>query len=59
MIGDRDRLSDDIQNMIIKAEQKTAKNDRLTLVIALNYGARDEIVEAAKAILDPEKYRQG
>lgn len=50
VIGRREKLSDDIQAMIQRAEALTKDNTRLTLVIALSYGSRDEIVEAAKAL---------
>lgn len=50
VIGNRDDLDDDIQRMIGKAEEKTKDNDRLTLIIALSYGSRQEIVLAAKRI---------
>lgn len=33
-----------------EAERKTAENDRLTLVVALNYGGRLELTEATRAI---------
>ncbi|PHR54713.1 MAG: hypothetical protein COA44_12550 [Arcobacter sp.] len=50
MIGNRDRLSPEIKKSIIKAEGLTKNNRRLTLVIALSYGSRDEILQAAKAV---------
>lgn len=50
VIGRKDRLSADIQQMIARAEEHTKDNTRLTLVIALSYGSRDEIVDAAKAL---------
>ncbi|WND02384.1 isoprenyl transferase [Temperatibacter marinus] len=50
IIGDRSRLDADIQKMITTAEDKTADNERMTLIIALNYGARDELVNAFKII---------
>jgi len=50
VIGSKARLSDDIIRMINKAEAKTANNTRLTLVIALSYGAREEITEAVRNI---------
>lgn len=50
IIGDRTRLADDIQDLIANAEKNTKDNDRLTLVIALNYGSRDEIVAAIQSI---------
>lgn len=48
VIGDRSRLAPDIVEAIVDAEQKTEANTRLTLVLALSYGARDELVMAAK-----------
>lgn len=50
VIGDRGALSPDIINMIEDAEALTKDNTRLTLVIALSYGARNEIVKAARTI---------
>lgn len=63
IIGDRDRLDADIRQLIERAESKTAGNQRMTLVVALNYGARFEIVEAARQLaqqvaageLDPDQ----
>jgi len=48
VIGDRSQLAPDIIVAIENAEQKTVSNTRLTLVLALSYGARDELVMAAK-----------
>ena len=48
VIGRRDSLSADIREMIEQAEQKTEHNTRLTLVIALSYGSREEIVHATQ-----------
>jgi len=50
VIGRREALGKDIESMIESAEEKTKDNDRLTLVIALSYGSRDEIVNAARTI---------
>lgn len=47
-IGDRRRLAPDIVGLIEQAEAQTAANTRLTLVIALSYGSRDELVRAAR-----------
>lgn len=47
MIGDRSALADDIIELIENAEDLTAKNDRITVVIALNYGGRNDILRAA------------
>lgn len=48
VIGGSDPLPLGIQNKIKEAEAKTAGNTGLTVVLALNYGSRQEIVEAAK-----------
>ena len=50
VIGSRDRIPSDILAMIDETELKTAGNKSLTLVVAFNYGSRDEIVRAAVRI---------
>lgn len=50
VIGGRDNLSGDIAALLIEAEEKTADNTGLNLVIAFNYGSRDEIARATKVI---------
>ncbi len=50
IIGDRRRLGQDIVALIEESEAKTAANTAMTLVLALSYGGRQEIVEAAKAL---------
>ena len=55
VIGRRDRLSNDICKMIDAAEENTRHNTRLTLVIALNYGAREELTLAAQNIAEAVK----
>lgn len=50
VIGDMSRFPRDIQKSVTKAIENTANNSGLTLSIALNYGARAEIVEAIKHI---------
>ena len=52
IIGRRERLAPDIVEMIDKAEAKTAGNMRMTLVIALSYGSREEIVMAARSLAE-------
>ena len=62
-IGDRRRFDEGIQSDLRVAERDTATNGRLNLTIALSYGARAEIAEAARAAaiaardgtLDPAK----
>ena len=55
VIGERSRMAPDIVALIEDAEARTIGNKRLTLVIALNYGGRQEIVAAARRIADAVK----
>ena len=48
IIGDRTGLQPDIKALLDEAEALTALNRALTLVIAFNYGGRDEIARAAR-----------
>lgn len=50
VIGDIKRFDADIQELIVNAETLTQDNTGLTLVIALNYGGRQETVRAARQI---------
>ncbi|MFD2232326.1 isoprenyl transferase [Phaeospirillum tilakii] len=50
VIGERSRLGPDIVRMIEEAEARTEGNVDLTLVLALSYGGRQEIVEATRAV---------
>jgi len=50
VIGERDSLDPDIRRLLEEAEQLTADNRNLTLVVAFNYGARDEIARAMKRV---------
>jgi undecaprenyl diphosphate synthase len=50
VIGERDNLKPDIVALLEEAETRTRFNDKLHLVVAFNYGARAEIVEAARAL---------
>jgi undecaprenyl diphosphate synthase len=47
-IGRRDELSDELQERIRYAEEHTAANRGLTFFIAMNYGGRREILDAAR-----------
>lgn len=51
IIGDYTRFNADLVAMLEAAMARTADNDRMTLVIALNYGAQDEIARAVRAIV--------
>jgi undecaprenyl diphosphate synthase len=52
IIGERDDLSHDIRSLLEEAENLTRDNDGLTLVVAFNYGARQEIARAARRLAD-------
>ena len=47
VIGNRDQLEPDIAELIGNAEALTAGNSAITVTIALNYGGRNELLEAA------------
>jgi undecaprenyl diphosphate synthase len=51
VIGRADELAPDIRKELKAAEDKTAANTGMQFNIALNYGGRAEIVEAAKRLL--------
>ena len=50
VIGDKSRLSEKIQKSIAALEEASAGNTGLKLQVAINYGGRDEIVRAVRAI---------
>jgi len=52
VIGQRSRLQPDIVRLIEGAERRTAGNRKLNLIVALSYGGRAEIVEAARCIAE-------
>ncbi|MFC6489011.1 isoprenyl transferase [Nitratireductor sp. GCM10026969] len=62
IVGKRDGLEPDIAALLGEAESLTAGNTNMNLVVAFNYGGRDEILRAARALaveakagrLDPE-----
>ncbi|PWK69795.1 isoprenyl transferase [Aminobacter sp. AP02] len=55
IIGDRATLQPDIRSLLEEAETLTAANESLTLVIAFNYGGRDEIARAARRLAEAVK----
>jgi len=50
IIGEREGLDPDIGRLLNEAEDLTRDNDGLTLVVAFNYGARQELMRAAQRI---------
>ena len=51
-IGDQARFDPDIRDDLLQAERDTAGNVRLNLTVALSYGARAEIVAAARKLAE-------
>lgn len=49
-IGDRAPLAEDIRALMAEAEQTTAHKTGMTLNIAINYGGREELTHAARAL---------
>jgi undecaprenyl diphosphate synthase len=47
LIGDYPAFGEQMARQLEAAVERTAANDRLTLVVALNYGSQQEIAEAA------------
>src|SRR5258705_10405511 len=50
VIGEREELDPGIRRLLEEAEELTRENSRLVLVVAFNYGARQEIARAARRI---------
>jgi len=52
VIGARANLKADIRALLDEAEDRTKANNRLTLIVAFNYGSRQEIAAAARALAE-------
>ncbi len=52
VIGGRSDLKPDIRALLDEAEDLTRANARLTLIVAFNYGGRQEIARAARALAE-------
>jgi len=50
IVGERDGLQADIRALLEEAENLTLANTSMNLVIAFNYGSRDEIARAARRV---------
>lgn len=51
VIGDMSRLPDDVQLKLRETEERTARNDAMTMVVALSYSSRWEITNAVREIV--------
>ena len=56
-IGDKSRLPERIQKRMLELEADSAKYHKMNLLLAINYGGRDEILRAVKQI--SQKVSQG
>ncbi len=52
ILGDHKAFQPDIAKLVDQAVARTAGNQRMTLAIALNYGARAELVQAARRVAE-------
>lgn len=57
VIGDMSRLPKDVYKKLMETEEHTAQNDTMTMVVALSYSSRWEIVKAMQDIL--QKHDEG
>ena len=51
-IGDRSMLSETLQRKMADVEEESKDFDSMTLLLAINYGGRDEIVHAVRSIAE-------
>jgi undecaprenyl diphosphate synthase len=49
IVGDQSKFSDELQDLISRAEKQTQHNTKITLRVAANYGGRWDMVQAAKS----------
>jgi undecaprenyl diphosphate synthase len=52
MIGDIEKLSSNMQDLVINAEKMTTNNDLMTVYLAFSYGGRDEIIRSVQKFID-------
>ncbi len=50
IVGDLSAFSPEMRDLIVQAEELTRSNDRLVLNVALNYGGRWDMLQAAQAL---------
>lgn len=53
-LGDLKGLPEDVQTEIINAKEETKNFTGLTVVLAINYGGRDEIIRSVKKIIEKQ-----
>jgi len=55
IIGNKKKLSIQLQKIIKDSEKKTSNNQKLQINLALNYGSKEEIVNSCKNLLKRKK----
>ena len=55
VIGDLNRLPEDVRQKLHNTEERTAKNDTMTMVVALSYSSKLEIVKAMQKMAQEVK----
>ena len=50
IIGDKNKLSKKLRDIIKVTEKKTSNNENISIQLALNYGSKDEIISCFKKI---------
>ena len=54
-IGDRTKLSESLQQKMLDSERKSRDYDQMTLLLAINYGGRDEICHSCRTLAQQVK----
>jgi undecaprenyl diphosphate synthase len=49
VVGDKSKFSPELQDLILRAEEQTQHNTKITLRVAANYGGRWDFVQAAQS----------
>jgi undecaprenyl diphosphate synthase len=50
IIGNKKKFNKKLKNLINNSENKTKKNDKLQINLALNYGSKEELINSIKSI---------
>ena len=50
VVGNKKKFTKNLQKILIKSEKKTNKNNKLQINLALNYGSKEELINAIKII---------
>ena len=50
IIGDKSQLAKNLRNIIKLAENRTKKNNKISIQLALNYGSKKEIINSLKTL---------